>query len=399
MPQRTPGAAPRGRPWSGDDNEELVALALNGHDSNDIAARMGRTPQAIHTRAHLAAGCETSHVSGPACVQALRERLESDPTYNWAANLPQPRANSRKGRARRHWTPAQDAALAHAWRNKQPRLDVIADTLDVTPETVADRIVELGLCSSTTLAMIKMGSPSPPRIPATIDFLRSHGINPDSIDEASSPHANPWRESDYELLVEALRAGIGYEGAALAVNRPLKSVRSQAKALIWVGRGSGGADDYLTVETLLRDDPAYQWRGHVKAYHYETGVTYWTREATADVERAWQSQDASLTELAATHHLLEEAIARHLISEGFANTLQEVADRLRYAETGSFAKLLRWNDARTLHAAVTTTSSGAVVSIEAYGDAASAQHAADAARATLAPGHMCSYAQISYPRH
>lgn len=372
MPRRS-SVTPEGRPWTADDNEELVRLITERLALPLIAERLHRTPAAVITRAHLAHGTDMrEHQQGELCVKLLLDILTKNPAYEWSRNLPQPRAHERRQPLRRKWSDAEDRALRHAWETASVDADAIAEALNISTEQVAARVVELNLAPSPTVALIRLRAKTPTRIPATIEFLRDHGLDPGGIHLPRAPHSSPWSEPDYQTLVDALRRGIGYEGAALALARPIKAVRSQAKAIIWAQRGEGSADDYLHVEQLLRDDPTYEWRGNVRAYHHETGATYWTSAAIEAVAAAWDAGEPTLTDLAAEHCLLEEAIARHLIAEGKASTLDEVADRIGYDPDGAFAKLLRWVRARTLHVVTVFTAGEVTRSVVFYdrGDAA-----------------------------
>lgn len=89
LPPSSPGPARTGLPWTDEDYESLVRLCREGHGAEALAAALGRTPVAVLDRARRMLPPAERGLPRDRTVTRLRELLQDDSSYDWAAAMRQ----------------------------------------------------------------------------------------------------------------------------------------------------------------------------------------------------------------------------------------------------------------------------------------------------------------------
>lgn len=73
-----------GQPWTDDDYEQMLALVREGHDADDIADSIGRSPQAVAGKMRAVLPVAQRSCPSDRVLGALRAQVTDDPAYPWA---------------------------------------------------------------------------------------------------------------------------------------------------------------------------------------------------------------------------------------------------------------------------------------------------------------------------
>jgi hypothetical protein len=73
-----------GQPWTDDDYEQMIALVREGHDLDDVADSLGRSPQAVTGKMRAVLPVDQRACPPDRVLPALRAEVTDDPAYPWA---------------------------------------------------------------------------------------------------------------------------------------------------------------------------------------------------------------------------------------------------------------------------------------------------------------------------
>ena len=73
-----------GQPWTDDDYLQMLALVREGHDADDIAGLIGRSPQAVAGKMRAVLPVEQRSCPSDRVLGALKVLVTDDPAYPWA---------------------------------------------------------------------------------------------------------------------------------------------------------------------------------------------------------------------------------------------------------------------------------------------------------------------------
>lgn len=129
-----------GELWDESDYLAIVALARNGDDVQAVADAVQRTPSAVRGRLRLLA--VHAGIDRP---ETLYATIADDEHFDLLALAADVHADRRDPL----WTSTMDARLQRAWDEGKPRLEELAEELEVLPSRALDRLIRKGIASDT----------------------------------------------------------------------------------------------------------------------------------------------------------------------------------------------------------------------------------------------------------
>ena len=135
-----------------------------------------------------------------------------------------------------------------------------------------------------------------------------------------------WSESDYERLVELVRAGLPVEDIAEQLGRGVIAVAGRCQLLLPPGVRVPRSRADLELRDYLAD-PDYDWRAGLREAARHQGRIYWDRTADNLVQAGWD-QARPLHELVTATGAAEYEVARRLVELDLAESVIAVAERL-----------------------------------------------------------------------
>lgn len=129
--------------WELSDYEAYVAAIRGGRDLDGVAEDLGRSREAVRSRAPYLLPHASSPSSATSCFQRLPDVLE-DTAYEWVDNV---RENHR-AEGKPLWDADKDKALKQAWSSRSPAIPQLAQSVEATETQVADRLIRLGVAST-----------------------------------------------------------------------------------------------------------------------------------------------------------------------------------------------------------------------------------------------------------
>lgn len=202
--------------------------------------------------------------------------------------------------------PAGDPMVAH-----DPVPSSEPDPADVSPDTVND---------------------SPEAVPSTLN-TDSHPVGQevnqaDARGTAGMPRkGTTWDYSDYRALIKGLQDGFSDEELEICVRRTIGGIRSRAHWLLPPGTVKPGraALDCLREMVL---NPDFDWEVNARENHAAELLPFWDPETDEMLLTAWTTGSPGLPALAQLLLTDEDAVARRLLTLGYAESRLAIVDRL-----------------------------------------------------------------------
>ncbi|OXR40271.1 hypothetical protein B7C42_07696 [Nocardia cerradoensis] len=138
--------------WTDERNAELVDLMLAGLPIEEVAARAGRTVDAIRGQC-VNLTPPTLWVRKPKAFERLQELLLDVPGYDWRQAL-RDRAKLRRGI---YWDADMNAALRDGFEQRRTAPE-LADELGISEVEVAQQLLRLGLAESSGEVVARLGA-------------------------------------------------------------------------------------------------------------------------------------------------------------------------------------------------------------------------------------------------
>lgn len=142
-----------GSPWASEEDDRLVRGLADGLTVEALAEAHGRTVSAVRGRVARMAPPDDDDVPAgrTARVQWVRDRLVTDPGYDWRAVL-----HASLSPYQRPWTAEEDAEARAGWESRRP-LPEFAAAFGVEEHVMARRLVQLGLADGIVEVTDRLG--------------------------------------------------------------------------------------------------------------------------------------------------------------------------------------------------------------------------------------------------
>lgn len=345
----SPAVAPNGgHRWTQEDNELLVSLTRAGHDAPYIAAALGRTESAVHTRAFamlpeptqrrltrgatgaIRRGIEPSYVARVflsahhRALPELRDMLNRDATYDWSAALPEPPEDTQHAV---HLGLLD--ALHDAWDTPGTfNIDAVTTRHHATIEQALRALVATGCVATIEEAAVLTHATGTSA--ERLGWLITHAPTPDpaarTIPTLRDPDLPPpvWSEPLDRELVAALRNHTGIVGAALVCDTSIHHAEQRARHLLEGMRRIANMQSASALAEAFATDHWYTAQLRRNATHAGLREPYITNTCLAVIDELapapGQAQPGLIRAISKRSKTQQHHVATILATLGYADT-------------------------------------------------------------------------------
>ncbi|GGK33282.1 hypothetical protein [Nocardia camponoti] len=150
-------------------------------------------------------------------------------------------------------------------------------------------------------------------------------------------HGTTWRESEYRLLVDHLRAGVELAETARRVGRTESAVRAALRNLVPPEESVPAGSRERSLRARLVAEPEWDWFAVVVERHANSGSGLWRTTDEHIVRIGWRRR-TPMAVLAPQVGTSELAVAELLRSLGYVDSIAEVVDALGATPGQALAK-------------------------------------------------------------